>query len=265
MKPTRLLAWIQRYKILGRIAAGGPLDLRDAWRKHHVFLTALLIASLGLNLWQARVAPAAKGWTSTAASAKRTTSVSPSSSEPSYYSGRHQVLHMPDYEYWFQWQRGDQSKGEWGDVLSLYNTGDAQGTTPVYRTLLGGTFISEIAPWTIPNGDDREGPNAFMVVSHYSTGSSMHYAIFAEIQGRIRQVLDVNNGHAWYSSPLEVVDLDRDGSPEIISVDDYRLIDSGEKVARVWKWSKRRDTYVQVRASTYAGRLKPLPEQADTF
>lgn len=171
-------------------------------------------------------------------------------------------LRIPGFPYRFEWRRdGNQQKYEWGDVLSVFDADAKANSKPLFRKLFNGMFVSRILPWTAPQGGE-DVPDGFMVTFEYGAGSTLHYAIFANLKGHIKQVLDLDTGYAWYSHPLEVVDLDGDTYPELISVDDYRLIlkssDVGEETARVWKWSSKRNEYVLARVSTYAERLKPL-------
>ena len=154
---------------------------------------------------------------------------------------------------------GMNSKNEIGDVLTVYAAEDVKGSKPLFRKFFYAMGIARILPWVAPI-EGASGLKGFMVVLEYGAGSISTCAIFGDINGQFRQVLDVEIGKAKSNPPVEVVDLDGDYYPEIVSVDDYRFKKYGDRkgIARVWKWSPKKNRYIQVRESAYADRLKPL-------
>src|SRR5579862_2105868 len=139
MKPKQLRAWMQKHQILGTLTVALYLGFRYAWKKRTVFLTVLLLVSLGMNACLLSLRRPPQTMRVVAPQSIATASVPPSASELVLDSDGTHVLHLPIYGcgYWFKWQRAtrevDENAEERGDVLSVYDEADSRGKKPVYQ------------------------------------------------------------------------------------------------------------------------------------
>jgi len=162
---------------------------------------------------------------------------------------------VPGYQ--ARWFRVHSGQFEVGDEVDVYDQ-----SKKVYSFYRASKFVESIQPWVEPVEDPRS--SGLLVTLLGFAGSSREYVIIGSDHGSFRIVLDVLSLRAG-ERPLEMVDLDGDSNPEIVSIDDYTgLFDSygGAVYARAWKWSRAKFRYENVRTSIYSQRLRPLAKPA---
>ncbi len=136
------------------------------------------------------------------------------------------------------------------NVLTIFkNSPVIPGSKPDYYSYTDGLIVGEVNAWHSPERHGS-GVDGLKITRHYGAGSSVRHTILANINGHFQQILDDET-----SESLEWVDLDGDGTQEIIVPDDYRIT---PRRARIWQWSSKQQKYNVVRECSFKARLQHI-------
>ena len=164
---------------------------------------------------------------------------------------------------WGRYGRGD----EYGDRLEIYperpphHGQAAPRPASLYSFFEDGVYIQSVASWMAPEAHPRA--SGVLLKAHGGAGSHKRFILLASDDGRhFRVLLDVVSLFAGESRGLEMVDLDGDGYPELLTIADYSGVPHAALVS-IWKWSPAQRRYVMERTCPYWERLRP-PGKAAT-